>query len=88
MLKIRARQLILPAALTVTTFAVGAVIAACGGGDDDSSKKSSNVNGLALCSDLPSDACELCNDNGKRTCGPYKDCYIDPSDECHKGGSS
>jgi hypothetical protein len=85
--KIRARQLILPAALTVTTFAVAAAIAACGG-DDDSSKKSSNVSGLALCADLPSDACELCNDNGKKTCGPYKDCYIDPSDECHTGGGS
>jgi hypothetical protein len=80
-----ARHLILPAALTVTTFAVVGVVAACGGDDDTNQKKEASTK----CADLPGGSCELClDDNGKTTCGPTQDCYIDSDHNCQPGGSS
>ena len=81
-----ARKLILPTALTVTTFAaIGIVVSACGGDDDDSKESSQAV---VACSELPSGACELCKDDqGKTTCGPYNDCYKDIDNKCHTGSS-
>lgn len=81
-----ARQLVLPAALTVTTFAAVGVVVSCGG-DDDSSGKSSQA--VAACADKPSDACEKCKDDkGKVTCGPKQDCYPTASGGCQDGNSS
>ena len=81
-----ARKLLLPAALTVTTFAAVGVVVACGGDDDDTGSSSQNV---GACAEAPAGACELCkDDNGKVTCGPAKDCYIDVNKECHYGSNS
>ena len=80
------RRLILPTALTVTTFAVAAaVVVACG--SDDETKKSAQP--VGACADQPAGDCVLCTDaNGKAVCGPVKDCYIDVDKECHPGGYS
>jgi hypothetical protein len=76
------RRLILPTALTVTTFGV---VLACG--SDDEPKKSSAA--LTPCADKPSGSCQRCTDpNGKATCGPSSDCYLGTDDACHPGGSS
>ena len=81
-----ARKLILPAALTVTTFATVGIVMACGGDDENTKKK---AEASVKCTDEPAGACELCLDGtGKTTCGPSKDCYIDVNNECHAGGSS
>lgn len=78
----RVRELLLPTALTVTTFAI---VAACGG--DDETKKSSAA--VVACSELPSDGCEKCEDDqGKVTCGPKKDCYATSSGGCTPGNNS
>jgi len=77
------RELILPTALTVSTFLI---VAACGGDDDNTSSSSAAV---SACADLPGDACQKCkDDNGKTTCGPYKDCYSTSSGGCTTGNNS
>ncbi len=78
-----ARRLILPAALTVTTFVVAGAVASCSGGDTQ--KKSSAV---AACKDVPSDACQKCKDNtGNVICGPSSNCYDAAGDTCVYGSS-
>lgn len=78
-----ARQLILPAALTVTTFAVAGAVMSCGGGD--TSKKQQAV---SACKDLPSDACEKCKDpQGDVICGPSSNCYDAAGNTCVYGSS-
>ena len=77
------RELLLPTALSVTTFAV--VLA--GGGDDDETQK--NTSAVVAGSELASGDCEPCKDDqGKTTCGPTKDCYKTSSGGCKTGGSS
>lgn len=77
------RELVLPTALTVTTFLV---IAACGDEDEDKKQRSSQV---SACADLPSGACARCKDEqGKTTCGPSKDCYATSSGGCTTGNNS
>jgi hypothetical protein len=79
------RKLILPAALSVTSFAAASVIVACGGDDEGSGKTSSQV---VACADAPSGACEKCKDDqGKVTCGPAKDCYPTNAGTCEPGSS-
>ena len=81
------RRLILPTALTVTTFAVAAAVVVACGSDDESTKKSPQP--VGACAELPSSDCVLCTDaDGKAKCGPVKDCYIDFDKECHPGGYS
>jgi hypothetical protein len=75
------RHLILPAALSVTTFAV---VMACG--SDDEPKKQSSA--LTPCDDAPAGSCQRCLDaDGKPTCGPATDCYV-AGDKCEPGSSS
>jgi hypothetical protein len=77
------RDLILPTALTVTTFAI---VLACGG-DDEPKKQSSSA--LSNCADESLSACVRCKDSsGKAKCGPSGDCYADTSGNCHTGSSS
>lgn len=78
-----ARQLILPTALTVSTFAV---VLACGGDDEDTKKSSQSA---GKCADLPGGSCQKCEDDtGKVTCGPAQDCFSGTDGYCHPGGSS
>lgn len=77
------RELILPTALTVTTFAI---LAACGGEDDDAKSSSAAV---VACAELQSGDCEKCKDDqGKTTCGPAKDCYATSTGGCTPGNNS
>jgi hypothetical protein len=77
-----ARQLVLPTALTVTSFAV---VLACGGEDEPEKKTTSAV---VACSEAPT-SCQKCKDDtGKVICGPSQDCYADTSGGCAPGGSS
>lgn len=77
------RHLVLPAALTVTTFAV---VMACGGDDDD---KKSTSQAVGPCADAPPSACQKCEDDtGKVKCGPSTDCFSGTDGYCHPGGSS
>lgn len=77
------RDLILPTALTVTTFVV---VAACGGDDDETQKTSGAV---VACAELPSNACQKCkDDNGKATCGPNQDCYSTTTGGCTAGNNT
>lgn len=76
-----ARHLILPTALTVSTFAV---VLACGGDDEETSKTPQSA---GKCADLS--GCQLCEDDtGKVTCGPSSDCFKGTDGYCHPGGSS
>lgn len=76
-----AKQLIMPTALTVSTFVV---VLACGSEDEDT-KKSPPAAGK--CAELS--GCQLCEDDtGKVTCGPAQDCYKGTDGYCHPGGSS
>lgn len=78
-----ARRLILPAALTVTTFAVAGAVMSCG--SDSAPQKTSTK---TACKDLPSSACEKCKDNqGNVVCGPSTDCYNAAGDTCVYGSS-
>jgi hypothetical protein len=80
------RRLILPTALTVTTFAVAAAVVVACGGDDETKKVAQPV---GPCADQEPNACVLCTDaDGKAKCGPVKDCYPDVDNECHPGGYS
>ena len=77
-----ARNLLLPAALSVTSFSV---VMACGG--EDEPKKQSAA--LTPCADHPSGSCVRCtDDNGKATCGPANDCYYGADDKCYPGSNS
>ncbi|HMR76495.1 MAG TPA: hypothetical protein PKD61_15340 [Polyangiaceae bacterium] len=78
----RTRLLILPAALSVTSFGV---VLACGSEDDESTQSVA----LEACADKPSGSCQRCEDpNGKATCGPSKDCFLEAGGKCSPGGSS
>jgi hypothetical protein len=76
------RHLILPAALTVTSFVV---VMACGSEDEPKQQSSA----LTPCADHPGGSCQRCtDDNGKATCGPANDCYLGVDDKCYPGGNS
>ena len=78
----RTRQLILPAALSVTSFGV---VLACGGEDEEPSQSTA---ALENCADKPSSSCQRCKDaNGKATCGPSKNCFSDVDNKCSPGSS-
>jgi hypothetical protein len=77
------RDLVLPSALTVTTFAI---VMACGGDDDETGKSSGAV---VACAELQSGDCKKCEDDqGKAKCGPSKSCYATANGGCTTGGSS
>ncbi len=79
----RTRQLILPAALSVTSFGV---VLACGGEDEEPAQAAA---ALEACADKPSGSCQRCEDaNGKATCGPSKDCFLETGNKCSPGSSS
>ncbi len=76
-----ARQLILPAALTVTTVAVAGAVMSCGGSSSPQPKKT------VACKDLPNSYCEKCKDSqGDVICGPSSNCY-DANGGCAPGSS-
>jgi hypothetical protein len=78
------RELILPAALTVTTFVL---VAACGGDDDEDTGKGSSA--VVACADLSSGDCAKCKeDDGKVSCGPSKNCFATSSGGCSTGSNS
>jgi len=78
-----ARQLILPAALTVTTFAVAGAVMSCGGGSSPTPQSTAKA-----CKDLPSDACDKCKDSqGDVVCGPSSNCYDAAGGTCVYGSS-
>jgi hypothetical protein len=77
-----ARQLILPAALAVTTFAVAGAIMSCGGGSSPAPKK------YTACKDLPNSYCQKCKDSqGDVICGPSTTNCYDANGGCVPGSS-
>lgn len=72
------RRLILPTALSVTSFGV---TLACGS-DDDSKQQP-----LVQCSEVTSTTCQKClTPDGGLACEPSTTCFFDPGDQsCHDG---